>query len=145
MKRCVIIAALACASVMAFSCERKEASQEQPDIFDPKFDPHASILEASADPDLLEDQTAISRRIERTRPTPTPRPPDIEAPAAKADETPEQPSEPRGIVTPPPVPPAEPAATTTTTTTTAADRPARSGVSGTVRRITQPLRRKSED
>ena len=68
MKCCAAVLTLTCVILMGFGCDRKEASEAAPVVFDPDRDPHVPIPEHNPNPDLLADQVAISRRVEREKP-----------------------------------------------------------------------------
>ena len=67
MRRWAVVLGLSCVGLVVLGCQRKEASDARPDVYDRNADPHASVLEVAANPDLTGDQVAISRRVERAR------------------------------------------------------------------------------
>jgi len=65
MTRWPIVLSIAILLVLPLGCERRKAEDYRQQSFDPDLDRPASVLACEVDPDLLEDQVAISRRIER--------------------------------------------------------------------------------
>jgi len=60
------------AGMILSGCERREPSQDSPDIYDPDVDPHPGILDSGSNPSLMGDQAAISSWIERSEPVAAP-------------------------------------------------------------------------
>ncbi len=69
MKYWATVLSLTCVILMGLGCDRREASEAAPAVFDPNHDSHAPITEHNVDSDLLADQAAISRRIQGEKPT----------------------------------------------------------------------------
>ena len=65
MKDGFLLLTMLCMGLLLCGCERRQPSEESPEIFDPKTDPPASVLGTNPDLSLLGDQAVISRRIER--------------------------------------------------------------------------------
>ena len=68
MKNLAVLISFSLLLAIAAGCERRQASEADPDIYDGDVDPPPSVLRHKSDPELLEDQSAISRRAERAAP-----------------------------------------------------------------------------
>ena len=71
------------AGLLILGCDRRDPPLRSSELYDPEIDPPASILEDGADPDLIADQAAISRRAEREKPEV----PEPVVPAAPSEES----------------------------------------------------------
>ena len=67
MRNRTVVLTVMCMGLMVCGCERKDPSEHSPSIYDERLDPHASVLVLRTEPDLVGDQSQISRRIERDR------------------------------------------------------------------------------
>ena len=66
MKRRGLLLGLTCLWLTMAGCQRKDASEVPPSV-DDEIEARTSIVKITPNPALLEDQSAISRRIERAR------------------------------------------------------------------------------
>lgn len=67
MRNRAIFLPLACMILLTLGCERRKASEDPPQVRSGDTPAQASVLDRTPNPDLLADQAAISRRIERQR------------------------------------------------------------------------------
>lgn len=74
------------AGVTLLGCQRKDPSETHPDVYDPEIGKAVSMIDLQPDPNLLADQNAISRRMERSIPAGTAE----EAPLAPQEAAPEE-------------------------------------------------------
>ena len=92
MKHRLLLLGLTCAWFTVSGCQRKDASEAPPSP-DDDIEARTSIIKVTPNPDLLEDQSAISRRIERAR-LAEPVAPAVDA---NAQAEPNEPNEPNAL------------------------------------------------
>jgi len=68
MSKLAVVIPLTAALALTTGCKRREASETEPNIYDPNVDPPASVLRHNPNQGLLDDQAAISRRAEPIAP-----------------------------------------------------------------------------